>query len=84
MTAKNRKRVTRSKRGDRKHITIETPCSVSELEHLLSLVSHEGHWHDAQISAAQGKLVIGYEDDAEEAVAIMKANPAYAEFAWYL
>lgn len=49
----------------RKHITIETPCTVTELEHLLSLVSHEGHWHDAQISADAGVITIGYEDDSK-------------------
>ena len=65
--AAKKKRITHSKRGERKHITIETPCTASELEHLLSLVSHEGHWHDAQISAAQGKLVMGYEDVGKEA-----------------
>lgn len=46
-----------------KHITIETPCTVAQLESLLQVVSGQGHWHDASISAFDGKIAIGYEDD---------------------
>lgn len=49
-----------------KHITIETPCTVAQLESLLQVVSGQGHWHDASISALEGKIAIGYEDDEEE------------------
>lgn len=49
-----------------KHITIETPCTVAQLESLLQVVSSQGHWHDASISALEGKIAIGYEDDEEE------------------
>lgn len=54
-----------------KKITIETPCPVSELEHLLTLVGREGHWHDAEIVAVKGKVVISYKDDMDQ-----KGNPA--------
>lgn len=54
-----------------KKITIETPCTVSELEHLLTLVEREGHWHDVEIVAVKGKVVISYKDDMDQ-----KGNPA--------
>lgn len=50
-----------------KHITIETPCTVQQLESLLHIVSSQGHWHDSSISATNGKIEIGYFDEEVEA-----------------
>ena len=60
-----------------KHITIETPCTVAQLESLLQVVSSQGHWHDASISALEGKIAIGYDDDEdndeEDVIKVKKA-----------
>lgn len=50
----------------KKRITIETPCTVTELENLLHVVSHEGHWHDAAVRTNETSVVIEYEDDMEK------------------
>ena len=60
------KHATRVSEGrKRKHMTIETPCAVAEPGRPLSLVSREGHWHDAQISADAVAITAGYEDDSK-------------------
>jgi len=46
-----------------KHIVIDTPCSVSDMEGFLHIVSHEGHWHDAMIKGEDGKIIIEFEAD---------------------
>lgn len=48
----------------RKHITIETPCKVKDIEKFLHIVSHMGHWHDSEVSTLSGKIVISYEEDS--------------------
>jgi len=52
-----------SKQNGKKHIIIDTPCSVSDMESFLHVVSHEGHWHDAIIKGEDGKVVIEFEVD---------------------
>lgn len=47
----------------KKTITIDTPCSVTDVENFLHIVSHEGHWHDAVVKATDRKLVIEFNDD---------------------
>lgn len=51
------------KKTNKKHISIDVPCTANELEHLLHLISHEGHWHDAIVETQPNKIVITYEDD---------------------
>lgn len=46
-----------------RHISIDTPCSVSDMEGFLHIVSHEGHWHDATVYGKDGKIVIEYSTD---------------------
>lgn len=48
---------------NKKQITIETPCSVSDVEAFLHIVSHEGHWHDAEVIGKNGKIIIEYVRD---------------------
>ena len=40
---------------------METPCSVSELESLLHMVSQAGHWHDAEVKGEEGLIVVEFE-----------------------
>ena len=49
--------------GKLKHITIETPCRVNELEAILHMVANDGHWHDAKITAEKGKVVVQFKDE---------------------
>lgn len=53
----------KKKNKKRKHITIETPCKVKDMEKFLNIISHCGHWHDSTISTLSGKIVISYEED---------------------
>ena len=48
---------------DKKHITIDTPCSVSDMEAFLHIIAHEGHWHDAIVKGEDGKIIIEFEVD---------------------
>ena len=48
------------------HISIDTPCSVSDMEGFLHIVSYEGHWHDAIVKGEDGKIVIEFEVDDNE------------------
>ena len=50
----------------KKKITIQVPCTVQELENLLHIVSHEGHWHDAKVSIQKDNIVISYKDDLKD------------------
>lgn len=50
----------------KKHIIIDTPCSVSDMEAFLHIVSHEGHWHDAVIKGEDGKIIIEFELDEKQ------------------
>lgn len=45
------------------HIIIDTPCSVSDIESFLSIVSHEGHWHDAIVKGKDNKIIIEFKVD---------------------
>ncbi len=56
------KRLT--KKEGRIHVSIETPCAVSELESLLHMVSQSGHWHDAEVKGKDGLIVVEF--DVEE------------------
>lgn len=47
----------------KRQISIDTPCSVSDIEAFLHIVSHEGHWHDAVVHGKDGCIVIEYDDD---------------------
>ena len=39
--------------------TINLPCSLTELENVLLHVSHEGHWHDAEVCVnGEGQLIV--------------------------
>jgi len=51
------------KNSKSRKITIDTPCSVSDMEGFLHIVSHEGHWHDAVVRGVDGKIVIEFEVD---------------------
>lgn len=53
----------KKKNKKRKHITIETPCKVKDMEKFLNIISHCGHWHDSTITTLSGKIVISYEED---------------------
>lgn len=50
----------------KRHISIDTPCSVSDMEGFLHIVSHEGHWHDAIVKGEDGKIIIEFEVDDNE------------------
>lgn len=52
-----------SKTPNKKHITIDTPCSVADMERFCRIVSHEGHWHDAMIFGKEGSIVIEFTVD---------------------
>jgi len=45
------------------HIVIDTPCSVSDVESFLHIVSHEGHWHDAIVKGENGKIILEFSVD---------------------
>lgn len=47
----------------KRRITIDTPCSVSDMEDFLHIVSHEGHWHDAIVKGSKDKIIIEFEVD---------------------
>lgn len=47
------------------HVSLETPCSVSELESLLHMVSQSGHWHDAEVRGEDGKIVFCFDVDED-------------------
>lgn len=49
----------------KKRISIDTPCSVSDVEAFLHIVSHEGHWHDGEVIGMEGKIIIEYVDDTQ-------------------
>ena len=46
-----------------KHIIIDTPCAVSDMENFLHIVANEGHWHDAIVKGEAGKIVIEFQID---------------------
>ena len=44
---------------EHKLATVNLPCSAAQLEAILLHVSHQGHWHDAQVRMdSDGKLAI--------------------------
>lgn len=44
--------------------SVETPCSVSDIEMLLHRAAHSGHWHDAVVSCrSDGSIVVEYMED---------------------
>lgn len=45
---------------------METPCSVSELESLLHMVSQAGHWHDAEVKGEEGIIVVEFEVEEKD------------------
>ena len=47
----------------KKHITIDTPCSVFDMEAFLHIVVNDGHWNDAIVKSENGKVVIEFEVD---------------------
>lgn len=53
------------KKENRIKVSIDTPCTVSELESLLHMISQSGHWHDAEIRDEDGSIVVEFEIDEE-------------------
>lgn len=62
--SKGENSIHRKKCGSKKTITIQTPCSVSDVESFLHIISHEGHWHDAVVFGEKGQIRIEFEDDS--------------------
>lgn len=64
---KNKKKVKflvkKNGKTSKKHIVIETPCSVSDVEAFLHIISNEGHWHDAIVLGRNGNIIIEFNDD---------------------
>jgi hypothetical protein len=44
-------------------VSMKTPCSVSELESLLHMVSQAGHWHNAEVKGEEGVIVVEFETE---------------------
>lgn len=43
-----------------KHISIDTPCSASDMENILHIVANAGHWHDAIVHGENKKIIIEF------------------------
>lgn len=42
-------------------ITLNTPCSVSDVENVLHMVASIGHWHNAEVRCEDDKIIIEFE-----------------------
>ncbi len=55
MDTKEEKRIT---------FSVNTPCSVSDVEQLLHRAAHSGHWHDAVVSCRpDGAIYVEYVEE---------------------
>ena len=43
-----------------RHVTIDTPCPMKELEGLIRMIGEQGYWDVAEVSSEKGKIIVTY------------------------
>ena len=51
----------------RRHVTIDTPCHISELECIIHAISDRGGWCNANVDVDGDRIVITFGDEDGEA-----------------
>ena len=50
----------------KRHVTIDTPCHIGELESIINAICERGGWNDARVDVADDRIVITFGDEVDE------------------
>lgn len=72
--------MSRAKRSKwhKRHVTIDTPCHLDEIENIIHAIGRQGGWWDSEVSVDSDKIVITFgsepDDDEEEQKTVKQIN----------
>ena len=50
----------------KRHVTIDTPCKIGELESIINAISDNGGWVDARVGVDEDRIVITFGNEPDE------------------
>lgn len=50
----------------KRHVTIDTPCHMKELESIIHAIGDQGGWCDAQVNVEEDRIVITFGDEPDD------------------
>jgi len=50
----------------KRHVTIDTPCHINELESIIHAIGDQGGWCDAIINVEDDRIVITFGDESDD------------------
>lgn len=50
----------------KRHVTIDTPCHMKELERIIHTIGDQGWWCDAQVNVDEDRIVITFGDETDD------------------
>ena len=50
----------------KRHVTIDTPCKMSELDGIINAIASSGGWADAQVNVDEDRIVITFGDEPDD------------------
>lgn len=60
------------KKWHKRHVTIDTPCHIAEIEGIIQAIANAGGWCDATVTVDDDRIVITFGDEDESDEAEMK------------
>lgn len=49
----------------KRHVTMDTPCSLKELESIISTIGVQGWWDTAKVTVEDDRIVVEYGEDEQ-------------------
>jgi hypothetical protein len=50
----------------KRHVTIDTPCHITELESILHAIADQGGWSEAKVDVDADKIVITFGNEPDD------------------
>lgn len=58
--------MSNSTKWHKRHVTIDTPCMINELESIIHAIADQGGWCNAQVDIVDDKIMITFGDENED------------------
>ena len=58
----------------KRHVTIDTPCYMKELESIIHAIGEQGGWCDAQVNVDEDRIVIVFGEEPNDTSEMQMIN----------